>query len=137
LFQNPSDDVLRELLRAAKTIAVVGLSPKPHRDSHRVASYMQNQGYRIIPVYPRGDEILGETVYPRLKDIPVAVDIVNVFRRSDQVLPIVESALDLRPAAVWLQLGIINEEAVNLARHQNLLIVMDRCLMIEHRRLGP
>lgn len=136
MFQNPSDDILRSLLLKAKTIAVVGLSPKPHRDSYRVAKYMQERGYHIIPVYPRETEILGEQVYAQMEDIPVPVDIINVFRRSDQVLPIIEGAVRLKPAAVWLQLGVISEEASVLACNQGLLLIMDRCLKIEHQRLG-
>ncbi|MDP3045146.1 MAG: CoA-binding protein [Bacillota bacterium] len=136
LFQNPSDDVLRPLLQSAKTIAVVGLSPKRHRDSYRVAKYLQERGYRIIPVYPRENEILGEKVYAQLDDIPVTVDIINVFRRSDQVPPVIESAVRLQPAAVWLQLGVISEDAAVLACGKGLLLIMDRCIMIEHRRLG-
>lgn len=136
MYLNPGDPVLHDLLARSKTIAVVGLSPKPHRDSHRVAAYLQEKGYRIIPVYPRGDEILGEQVYRRLEDIPVPVDIVDVFRRSEDVLPIVKSALVTRPAAVWLQLGVENEEAAQMAQDGNIMIIMNRCIMTEHRRLG-
>ncbi len=136
MYLNPGDPELTDLLRRSRTIAVVGLSPKPHRDSNRVAAYMQEKGYRIIPVYPRGEEILGEKVYRRLEDIPVPVDIVNVFRRSEEVLPVVTSALAIRPAAVWLQLGIENEEAARVAQAGNIMMVMNRCIMTEHRRLG-
>lgn len=136
MYLNPGDPELHDLLKRSNTIAVVGLSPKPHRDSNRVAAYMQEKGYRIIPVYPRGEEILGEKVYRRLVDIPVPVDIVNVFRRSEEVVPIVKSALVIRPAAVWLQLGIENEEAARMAQDGNIMMVMNRCIMAEHRRLG-
>ncbi|RPF49852.1 hypothetical protein EDD75_0677 [Thermodesulfitimonas autotrophica] len=135
VFENPRDEALRELLQQSRTVAVVGLSPKPERDSHRVAAYLQQQGYRIIPVYPREETILGEKVYRRLGDIPFAVDIVNVFRRSEEVLPVVEEALALRPRAVWLQLGVTHAGAVPLCRRAGVCLVMDRCIMVEHRRL--
>jgi predicted CoA-binding protein len=135
VFENPQDEALRELLQQSRTVAVVGLSPKPERDSHRVAAYLQQQGYRIVPVYPREETLLGEKVYRRLSDIPFAVDIVNVFRRSEEVLPVVEEALTLRPRAVWLQLGVTHAGAVPLCERAGVCLVMDRCIMIEHRRL--
>lgn len=136
MYLNPGDPIIHDLLKRSTTIAVVGLSPKPHRDSNRVSLYMQRKGYRIIPVYPRGEEILGEKVYRQLADIPVPVDIVNVFRRADAVVPIVKSALVIRPAAVWLQLGIENEEAARMAAAGNILMIMNRCIMVDHQRLG-
>jgi predicted CoA-binding protein len=135
VFRNPEDAVLKELLEASRTVAVVGLSPKPDRDSHRVALYLRQQGYRIVPVYPREEFILGERVFRRLGEIPFRVDIVNVFRRSEETLPVVEEALGLRPRAVWLQLGVVNEAAVPLCEAAGVTLIMDRCIMVEHRRL--
>jgi len=135
LYKHPDDEWLTGLLRESRTIAVVGLSPKPHRDSFKVASYLQAQGYRIIPVHPRAQEVLGERAYRSLADIPEQVDIVNVFRRSEETPAVVAEAIPLRPRAVWLQLGIASEEAARRANSAGLPIVMDKCLMLEHRRL--
>jgi len=135
VFQNPGDQEIKDLLTRSKTIAVVGLSDKPERDSYRVAQYMQEKGYRIIPVNPRVKKVLGEKAYPDLASVPGPVDIVNVFRRSEEAPGVVKEALALRPAAVWLQLGVISEEAAALARDRGVPLVMDRCLKIEHGRL--
>jgi len=135
VFATPSDGVIKDLLQRSETVAVVGLSPKPERDSYRVAAYLKTQGYKIVPVYPRGETILGEKVYQRLGDIPFPVDIVNVFRRSEEVFPVVEEALALRPQAVWLQRGIVCMEAAPLLAQAGVLLVMDRCIMVEHQRL--
>lgn len=135
MFTNPPDEVIAALLEESSTVAVVGLSPKPERDSHRVAAYLKERGYRIVPVYPREEEILGEKVYHSLSEIPFPVDIVNIFRRSEEVLPVVAEAVTLRPRAIWLQLGITNEGAVPLCQEAGVLLVMDRCIMVEHRRL--
>lgn len=135
MYNNPGDEIIRQLLKRSKTIAVVGLSDKTHRDSYRVARYMQEQGYRVIPVNPRLKTVLGENSYPDLISIPCKVDIVNVFRRSDQVLPVVQEALQLNPDAVWLQLGIINEEAAAMAENRGVTMVMDKCIKVEHARL--
>jgi len=135
LYRHPSDEEIQELLRKSKTVAVVGLSGKTDRDSYRVAKYMQDQGYRIIPVNPRLKSVLGEASYPSLSSIPEKVDIVNVFRRSELVLPIVEEALQISPRAIWLQLGIVNEEAAERALAAGVDFVMDRCIKIEHQRL--
>ncbi|MFC1550665.1 CoA-binding protein [Candidatus Neomarinimicrobiota bacterium] len=115
-----------------KTIAVVGLSPKPGRPSNNVSSYMKNAGYIIIPVNPGHSEILGEKCYPTLKDIPVPVDVVNVFRRSEYMLPIVKGAIEIGAKALWLQDGVINNEAADLAEKAGLLVVMDDCLHRQH-----
>ncbi|MDW8355930.1 MAG: CoA-binding protein [Bryobacterales bacterium] len=125
-----------ELLRSARTIAVVGLSSKPWRPSHGVAEYMQRAGYRIIPVNPNETEVLGEKAYPRLEAVPEKVDIVNVFRRPEFVLEIVEAAIRVGAPAIWLQEGVVNEEAAQRARQAGLFVVMDRCILKEHRRLG-
>ncbi|MDI6709648.1 MAG: CoA-binding protein [Thermoanaerobacterales bacterium] len=135
MHKNPDDEWLTKLLRESRTIAVVGLSPKPHRDSFKVASYLKAQGYRVIPVHPRAQEVLDERAYRTLAEIPEPVDIVNVFRRSEETPAVVEDAVPLRPRAVWLQLGIASTEAAGRAAAAGLPIVMDRCLMVEHRRL--
>ena len=130
-----SDDKMKQLLLECKTIAVVGLSDKPHRDSFKVAQYMQNQGYRIIPVHPRVSEVLGEPAYKTLADIPDKIDLVNVFRKSEETPAVVEQAIALKPQAVWLQLGISNHEAANIAERAGIDFVQDRCIKVEHARL--
>ncbi|MBT3477877.1 MAG: CoA-binding protein [Candidatus Marinimicrobia bacterium] len=117
-----------------KTIAVVGMSPKSERPSHYVALYLRDNGYTIIPVNPGQTEIAGETCYPSLKDIPVPVDIVDVFRRSEHVMPIAEAAIDIGAKALWLQDNVINEEAARLAEEKGLFVVMNDCMMRRHRQ---
>ncbi|NCU02169.1 CoA-binding protein [Candidatus Macondimonas diazotrophica] len=126
---------LRRILTECRTIAVVGLSAKEHRASHQVARYLQQHGYRIIPVHPRFDSVLGERCYARLADIPHAVDLVNVFRRTEDVLPVAQEAVAIGARCLWQQLGIANIEADRLARAAGLDSVMDRCIKIEHARL--
>lgn len=126
---------ISELLNKTRTIAVVGLSDKPDRDSYKVAQYMQRQGYKIIPVNPKVKNILGEKSYPDLKSVPEPVDIVNIFRRSEYVPPIVEEALDISPLAIWMQLGIVNEEAAKKAEKKGIPVIMNKCIMVEHQRL--
>jgi predicted CoA-binding protein len=126
----------QEILEQSKVIAVVGLSPKPHRDSHGVAKYLQKQGYRVVPVNPRADTILGEKAYPDLASIPEQVDVVDIFRKAEDVPPIVDEAIDIGAKAVWMQLGIVNEEAALKARTAGLGVVMDRCMLVEHRNLA-
>jgi predicted CoA-binding protein len=123
------------LLRSARTIAVVGLSNKRWRPSYGVSEYMQRAGYRIIPVNPELSEVLGEKCYPQLESIAEPIDIVDIFRRSDQVPEIVESAIRVKAKAVWMQEGVIHEEAAAKARAAGLTVVMDRCILKEHRRL--
>ena len=118
-----------------KTIAVVGMSPKPERPSHYVALYLREQGYEIIPVNPGQTEIVGETCYPSLKDIPKPVDVVDVFRRSEHVLPIAQTAIEIGAKALWLQDGVINEEAAKLAEDAGLLVVMNDCMLRRHRQI--
>ena len=127
---------VEDILKEGKTIAVVGLSPKPERDSNRVAKYLQDHGYRIIPVNPMADEVLGEKCYPDLKSIPESVDVVDIFRKPEDVPPLVDQAIDIRAAAVWMQLDIVNEEAAAKAREAGLAVVMDKCMLIEHQRLS-
>jgi predicted CoA-binding protein len=135
---NPDSRQIDEILRTVKTIAVVGLSVKDDRPSYRVASYLQAQGYRIIPVRPATEEILGERAYGALAEIPadITIDMVDIFRRAEDVMPIVEAAVargDVK--AVWMQEGIVNNEARDLALSGGLWVVMDRCAMKEHRRM--
>jgi hypothetical protein len=127
-------DAIRDLLASSRVIAVVGLSSKPHRPSYGVAVYMQKAGYRIIPVNPNEREVLGEKCYARLEDVPIQVDIVDIFRRSEAVPPIVESAVAIGARAVWMQEGVIHEEAARRARAAGLEVVMDRCILKEHAR---
>ena len=124
-----------EILTKYKTIAVVGLSPNRMRPSNGVSQYMQSQGYRIIPVNPGHAEILGEKSYRRLEDIPEPVEIVNVFRRSEEVGPVIDSAIAIGAKAVWLQEGIRDDEAAGRAAAAGLEVVQDRCILKEHRHL--
>ena len=128
-----ASDPIGDLLKKAKTIAVVGLSNKPLRPSHGVSLYMQQQGYRIIPVNPNIQTVLGEKAYPSLKDVPDKVDIVNIFRRSEFVPEIVEQAMALKVPAVWMQEEVIHEQAAEKARQAGIFVVMDRCILKEHR----
>jgi predicted CoA-binding protein len=122
-----------DILRRSRTVAVVGLSPKEDRASHRVAAYLQEQGYTIIPVNPAAETILGEKSYPNLEAIPKGtVDTVQLFRRAEDVPPIVEQAIKLGVGAVWMQEGIVNEDAASRARQAGLDVVMDHCMMKEH-----
>jgi predicted CoA-binding protein len=127
-------DPITDILKKYKTIAVVGLSSNPMRPSHEVSEYMQRAGYRIIPVNPNETEVLGERSYARLEDVPEKIDIVNVFRRAEEVPPVVESAIRIGAPVVWMQLGIENEEAAEKARAAGLLVVEDACILIEHRK---
>lgn len=124
-----------ELLRTAKTIAVVGLTNNAMRPSYGVSEYMQSAGYRIIPVNPKAEEVLGEKGYARLEDIPEPVDIVNVFRRSEFVPEVVESAIGIGAKTVWMQEGVEHKQAAQRARGEGLAVVMDLCILKEHRRL--
>lgn len=127
---------LRRILRDCRTIAVVGLSPEWHRPSHFVAKYLQVRGYRVIPVNPRCTEILGERCYPDLLEIPESVDMVDVFRRTDDVLPIARQAIEIKARCLWQQIGVQNLEADRLARDAGLESVMNRCVKIEHARFA-
>ena len=128
-------DIEEEILKSSRVVAVVGLSPKPDRPSYGVASYLKEQGYRIIPVNPQAREILGEVCYPELASIPEPVDVVDIFRRSEEVPAIVEEAIKIGAKAVWMQEGVINEEAAARAGEAGLLVVMDRCMLKEHQKL--
>ena len=126
---------LRRILKTHHTIAVVGLSADWYRPSYFAAKYMQEHGFRIIPVNPKYDEILGEKCYPSLKAIPEPVDIVDVFRKPDDCVPIAQDAVAIAAKVLWLQLGVVNEEAARVAESGGLEVVMDRCVKIEYARL--
>ena len=125
---------ISDLLRKSRVIAVVGLSSKRFRPSYGVAEYMQKAGYRIIPVNPNETEVLGEKAYARLEDIAEHVDIVDIFRRSEFVMPLVEDAIRMGATAIWMQEGVVDEEAAEKARAAGLTVVMDRCILKEHSR---
>lgn len=126
-------DPIRELLERSKTIAVVGLSNSPLRPSHGVSAYMQTQGYRIIPVNPRIHGALGEKAYPSLLKVPEKIDIVNIFRRPQFVDEVVDQAIQLRVPAIWMQEQVIHEAAAGRARKAGIFVIMDRCILKEHR----
>lgn len=126
---------LRRILAENRTVAVVGLSADWFRPSYFVAKYLQGHGYRVIPVNPRYPEILGEKCYASLRDIPDKVDIVDCFRKSEDILPIAEDAIAIGARVLWMQIGVINEAAAKRAREAGLEVVMDRCMKIEHARL--
>jgi len=133
-----SDKVMKEILLSAKTIASVGLSSNAEKESYWIVSYLKEQGYRIFPVNPTATEILGEKAYPNLSSIPDKIDVVQVFRRSEDVPPVVEEAIKIGAKVVWMQAGIVNEEAAQKARAAGLQVVMDVCMRVTHRRLiGP
>jgi hypothetical protein len=134
-FQNPSPDQIRALLQQVKTIAVVGLSPKPDRPSFGVSRAMQGFGYRIVPVRPAVSEVLGEKAYARLTDIPFPVDLVNVFRESAAVPGVVEETLAMGAPALWIQEGIVHDAAAETARAAGLTVVMNRCIWKEYMAL--
>jgi uncharacterized protein len=135
IMEKPSLGELAQILQDNKTVAVVGLSSRPDRPSHSVPAYLQEQGYRIIPVNPTLDEALGERAYASLRDIPEAVDIVQIFRRSEDVPPVVDEAITIGAKVVWMQAGIVNEEAAAKARAAGLQVVMDACMRATHRGL--
>lgn len=130
-----SDQKKKELLESSKIIAMVGLSPKTDKPSNRVASYLKTNGYRVIPVNPQYDEILGEKSYKSLSDIPEKVDVVDIFMRAENVIPVVEEAVTMKPKAIWLQLGIVNDEARAIAEKGGIDFVQDLCIKLEHARL--
>jgi len=129
------DQVMKDILLSAKTIASVGLSSNPGKESYGIVQYLKSQGYRIIPVNPTADEILGEKSYPDLESVPEEIDVVQVFRKSEDVPPVVDSAIKVGAKVVWMQEGIVNEEAAQKAREAGLQVVMDACMRGTHRRL--
>ena len=133
-----NDKVMKDILLSAKTIVSFGLSSNQEKESYWIVSYLKEQGYRIIPVNPTATEILGEKVYPDLESIPDKVDVVQVFRKSEDVPPVVDSAIKIGAKVVWMQEGIVNEEAAQKAREAGLQVVMDACMRAAHRQLiGP
>lgn len=139
-----SQKQIKEILKKYNVIAVVGLSKEPEKDSHRVSAYLIEHGYQIIPVNPFADEVLEEKSYKSLLDIPLeiqkTIEIVDIFRPAKDVPPIVEQTIQIKqmfgkPSAIWIQLGIVNEQAAEMARHAGLIVVMDKCIMVEHQSL--
>jgi hypothetical protein len=130
-----NDQMLKEILLSAKTVASVGLSSNPQKESYGVVQYLKDHGYRIIPVNPTAAEIMGEKAYPDLSSVTEKIDVVQVFRRSEDVPPVVEEAIKAGAKVVWMQEGIVNEEAAAMARAAGLQVVMDACMRATHRRL--
>ena len=128
-------DAVADILRQSKTVAVVGLSDDPSRPSNEVAAYLQEQGYEVIPVNPRVSRVLGAVCYPDLQAIPQSVDVVDVFRRSEHVVPIARAAVEIGAKVLWLQDGVVNEEAAEIAREAGLAVVMDDCMLRRHALL--
>ncbi|MCX8021528.1 MAG: CoA-binding protein [Syntrophorhabdaceae bacterium] len=129
------DEIKKGLLEEIKTIAIIGISNQEDKPSFRVARYLKNAGYKIIPVNPKYEEVLGEKCFPSLSSIPEKVDVVDIFMKADTLLPVVEEAIKLRPKCIWLQLGIINEEAKRMVEGEGILFFMDQCIKMEHERL--
>jgi predicted CoA-binding protein len=134
-LRNATPEEVRDLLRTARTIAVVGLSDKPERDSYRVAAYLQRQGYRVIPVNPALSTVLGEKAYACLEDVPVPIDVVDIFRKPEAIPAIVDAAIAVGAKAVWMQEGIVHNAAADRARAAGLRVVMNRCILKEHRMM--
>lgn len=130
-----NDDILKSILKTSKTIAVMGASPKPWRDSGSIAQFLMKKGYKVFPVNPKYQEVLGEVCYPDLKSVPEKIDIVDVFRNSDAVDGIVSEAIEVGAKMIWMQLDVVNSEAAHRAEQAGLQVVMDRCIAVEHRRL--
>lgn len=139
MFANPSENEIKDILIKTKIIAVVGLSPKPKRPSHSVSKAMQEFGYKIIPVRPVVDEVLGETAYADLQSIPDSVqsniDMVNVFRAADKITPIIDACIDLKVPLIWLQDGVVNEAEAERAQKEGITVVMDRCVYRDYVQL--
>ena len=135
MSDNTDINTLRRILKQCKTLAIVGLSANWYRPSYFAAKYMQEHGYRIIPVNPAYDEVLGEKCYASLKDIPERVDMVDCFRKSEDIEPIAREAIEIGAGVLWMQLGVMNEKAAKMARDAGLEVVQDRCVKIEHGRL--
>jgi len=134
-FKNPPDSVIRGILSQRRRIAVVGCSPRPERDSHRVARLLLEKGHTVVPVHPHATEVLGQTCYPSLRVIPGIIDMVDVFRRAAEAGTVVDDAIAIAAKIVWLQLGVIDAAAAARAQAAGLTVIMDRCPAIEYRRL--
>ena len=130
-----TDAEIEHILETSKTVAIVGLSDKPDRDSYLVAAYLQSHGFRIIPVNPVVTSVLGECSYASVTDVPEKVDVVDIFRKSEAVGPVVVEAIAAGARVVWMQLGVVNQAAAEVARAAGLEVVMDRCMKVEHQRL--
>ncbi|MEN6391281.1 MAG: CoA-binding protein [Syntrophomonas sp.] len=135
MFFKRKPNPLKEYLHKCNTIAIVGLSDDPYRASHHIAAYLQSKGYRIIPVNPYVNEVLGEKAYPDLESIPCEVDLVDIFRNEEELLPTINQAVKKNIPAIWLQLGLTSPEGEEIAREKGIMFVQDRCIMQEHRRL--
>jgi len=133
------EKAVREILETTNTIASVGLSSNPEKESHWVVTYMKNKGYKIIPVNPTASEIMGEKAYPSLSEIPGKVDVVQIFRKPEDVPPVVDEAIKIGAKVVWMQQGIVNEEAGQKAHDAGLFVVMDTCMRAAHQwlKIGP
>ena len=136
MFNIPVLAHVKEVLHTAKTIAVVGFSPKVNRPSHMVGCYLMQAGFCVIPVNPGHSEICGVTCYPDLVSIPVPVDVVDIFRRSEDVMPVVAEAIAIGAKVIWMQQGIVNHEAAALAEKAGLVVIMDRCIKVDHMQFG-
>lgn len=132
---NPPSEEIRAILQKYRTVAIVGLSPKPERDSHKVARYLKENHYRIVPVNPGQKEILREKCYPNLKAIPVPIDVVDIFRKPEAIPPVVDEAIEIGAKVIWMQLGIAHNQAADKARKAGLEVVMDRCIKVEHMKM--
>lgn len=136
MHSNPSEEEIRDLLQESRIVAVVGLSDSPYRTSHAIARVLKDVGYKIYPVNPNLDgPVLGEAPYASVQEIEEPVDIVNVFRRSEKVMPVAKDAVATGAKAIWMQSGVVNEEAASYARDHGLVVVMDRCIKVDHARL--
>jgi len=133
---NPPPEIVADILNTYRSIAVVGCSPKPSRDSHQVARYLLDQGYEMIPVNPGQKEILGRTCYGSLKEIPVPVDVVDLFLKPERVPPVVDQALEIGAKVIWMQLGVVENASAEKAREKGIQVVMNRCIKQEHRKLA-
>jgi predicted CoA-binding protein len=135
IHDDPSSDEIKKILEETKRIAIVGLSPKKERDSNKVASYLKEHGYEIIPVNPGQKEILGEKCYRSLEDIPFEVDMVDLFVRAERISPVVDQAIEKEVKVIWMQLGVVHEGAAEKAVQKGIKVVMDRCVKMEHEKL--
>lgn len=135
MFENPGDSTIREILAVSRRIAVVGCSPDASRDSNRIARLLIRHGHDVVPVNPSAESILDRVCYPKLKDVPPPLEMVDIFRRSDQAGDVVQDAIDLKARIVWMQLGVIDHAAAERAQRAGLVVVMDRCPAIEYARL--
>ncbi len=129
------DPTLRKILHESKTIAVVGASDKPWRDSRNIAEFLLTHGYEVLPVNPKYEKVLNRQCYPDLRSLPKEVDIVDVFRNPEFIEEIVDEAIEVRAKTIWLQLGVVNQKAARMAEDAGLQVVMDRCILVDHRRL--